>query len=106
MIKRVSIYYRSDTREAVLWARKIEKWLKKNYSGVKLNDTNPQALIVLGGDGTILAAAQKYQKRRPVILGLNLGHIGFLASAREPKNFFCRIFKRNFNTKSYQYGRN
>lgn len=91
MIQRVAIHFHNNNREAVLWSRKITNWLKKKYPSVKVADANPQAVIALGGDGTILEAAQRHQKKRRIILGLNLGHIGFLASAREPKNFLPSI---------------
>jgi NAD+ kinase len=48
-------------------------------------------LIVLGGDGTILEAARKYQSGGSLILGLNLGQVGFLASCRNQKKFLASI---------------
>lgn len=41
--------------------------------------------IVLGGDGTILRAAELTRERGVPMLGVNLGHIGFLAEI-EPDN--------------------
>ena len=91
MIKRASIFWRPDNKKAILWAGKISAWIKRKYPEIKIGNAAPQALIVLGGDGTILEASQRYQKNHPVIMGLNLGHVGFLASAREPDKFFAAL---------------
>lgn len=40
-----------------------------------------QAMITLGGDGTVLAAGRALAGRRGVMLPINLGGLGFLASA-------------------------
>lgn len=36
--------------------------------------------IVLGGDGSILAVAEQFAKANVPIMGINLGHLGFLAA--------------------------
>ncbi len=36
-------------------------------------------LISMGGDGTILRLVHKYENMRAAILGINLGHLGFMA---------------------------
>jgi NAD+ kinase len=95
MIKRVSIYYRNDNKQAVLWATKINRWLKKRYPQIVLDAQSPQALIVLGGDGTILEASRKYQKKNPLIVGFNLGRVGFLTSVRD-RGKFLESMKRFF----------
>src|SRR5215471_10593400 len=40
-----------------------------------------ELVIVLGGDGTLLRAAEIARPARTPLLGVNLGHIGFLAEA-------------------------
>ena len=54
-----------------------EKLLGK-LQGPEIGDVDPQVILVLGGDGTMLAAARKYAKTGAQLLGLNLGHMGFL----------------------------
>ena len=40
----------------------------------------PDVLLCLGGDGTILAEAEKAARRGVIIGGINMGHLGFLSS--------------------------
>ncbi len=90
-IKKISFFYRGGDPAARRWEKKISTWLAKAAPGISINAKNPDAVIVLGGDGTILEAARRNQ--RPFIFGLNLGRVGFLASAREPKNFLPALKK-------------
>lgn len=40
----------------------------------------PDVLLCLGGDGTILAEAEKAARRGVIIGGINMGHLGFLSA--------------------------
>ena len=46
--------------------------------------TKVQVALVLGGDGTILRAAELVRNQEVPILGMNLGHVGFLAEVEKP----------------------
>ena len=58
-----------------------------NISGVKSApvDELPEAeiVIVLGGDGTILRGAEISRLRKIPLLGVNLGHVGFMAEVEK-----------------------
>ncbi|CAB4623151.1 unannotated protein [freshwater metagenome] len=47
----------------------------------ELAANNCEVVVVLGGDGTILRAAERARASRVPILSVNLGHVGFLAEA-------------------------
>lgn len=51
----------------------------EDLSGEELADV--EVAVVLGGDGTILRTAQLTRGTQVPILGVNLGHVGFLAEA-------------------------
>lgn len=42
---------------------------------------DPELVLVLGGDGTLLQAAELVRGRDIPLIGVNLGHVGFLAEA-------------------------
>lgn len=43
-----------------------------------------EVVVVLGGDGTILRGAEIARRKSIPILGINLGHVGFLAEVEKP----------------------
>lgn len=57
----------------------------ENISPVTISDIGDVELaIVLGGDGTILRGAEVTLNRNIPLLGINLGHVGFLAEVSKP----------------------
>lgn len=46
--------------------------------GIEINDTEPDLVVALGGDGTVLRAAQLAHAADALLLGVNLGTLGYL----------------------------
>ncbi|WP_242949480.1 NAD(+)/NADH kinase [Clostridium pasteurianum] len=90
--------------------REIVDFIVKNIEDVKIkifddlgNFTKDQAekidiMISLGGDGTILSTARNVCRYDIPILGINLGHLGFLASAElsELKECIIKLSKSQY----------
>ncbi len=84
--------------------------LKKALNAVKIDNylTNTEIkdfkketdlIFCIGGDGTLLSAAQKAAKLGIKIVGINSGNLGFLAALRTQENFkqtLQNILKNNF----------
>ena len=52
----------------------------ENCTGLDENESNSlDVIIVLGGDGTILNTSRNVLRSKTPILGINIGHLGFLA---------------------------
>ena len=84
---RVLILGDREKTEVPALARKIRKHLgdRVNYLGADLLrhlkpiTTKPDLVVVLGGDGAVLAASYRLGARRVPVLGVNFGDVGFLA---------------------------
>ncbi|MBI4158132.1 MAG: NAD(+)/NADH kinase [Candidatus Yanofskybacteria bacterium] len=89
---KINFFHRKGNKVALFWINKIKKHINKKFSQASFVNKNPDVLFVLGGDGTILEAARQYHhKSNPMIFGLNLGDVGFLASVRDHKNFMKNV---------------
>ena len=90
---KILLVSRIDNRDALVFAEKLREVLKKEGSeaafdtdtarslgipGCPLEDSDADAVIVVGGDGTILRTIQLMDRPVPV-LGINWGEVGFLA---------------------------
>ena len=94
-IKSILLVTHPMRAEAISAANEIAKLLiakhKKVYSTIdtvganSFSDSDQVDLaVVLGGDGTMLRAAQICRGKNTPILGINLGHVGFLAEIDRP----------------------
>lgn len=100
-IQKIGFYFRKDNTEAGPWKTKIESWLKENHPEIVISEDTPDVLIVLGGDGAIMEASRKHAKSDVIILGINLGNLGFLTSVNNPLDFpimIERLFSGDFQT--------
>lgn len=80
------------------------EWLN-DENNFKLLKNNFDIIITFGGDGTIISATRIAHLLNAPIMGINLGHIGFLTSITE-KDDFNTIIKMLKNKKYYVDRRN
>ena len=92
---------------AEIFVNELKKADFKVYSNIELKGTQlfeigtkVEIAIVLGGDGTILRAAELVREQNTPILGINLGHVGFLAEVEKLTNseILKAIVEKNYKT--------
>lgn len=73
----------------------------KNIEQVAIDEIGVvEVAVVLGGDGTILRGAEVTLTRDIPLLGINLGHVGFLAEVEKPE---ISAIAQSIVEKSYVY---
>lgn len=108
---RLLLVSRIDDPEVIAYSRKVKSVLEEDGAevffdtdtaailkepGLPLADTTADAVVVVGGDGTILRTIQ--QMRHPVpVIGINRGEVGFLADLDPSEAIdYLRTLSRGF----------
>ena len=66
--------------------------------GKDVQESDLELAVVLGGDGTILKAAELVRNSQTPLLGINLGHVGFLAESEknEISSTIARVVAKDY----------
>jgi len=113
--RRAVIFINPSRREAVVAAEELATLLTeesfelvtptevavRNIEQVSIDSIGDvEVAVVLGGDGTILRGAEVTLLREIPLLGINLGHVGFLAEVEKPS---ISAIAKSIVDKSYVY---
>ena len=82
------IHIIADTNSTAQSAKRL---IAKKYKNFPINDSD--VLVVLGGDGFMLASLKKYQKYQLPFYGMNKGNRGFLLNKFDEKDLINKINK-------------
>ncbi len=89
--------------EEFLTAAKRPTAVLKNVRelGVVVAEADLELVMVLGGDGTILKAAEVVRETATPLMGINLGHVGFLAESERAglSNAVARVVAKDYVVK-------
>lgn len=69
--------------------------------GIAVAESDLELVMVLGGDGTILKAAEMVRETATPLMGINLGHVGFLAESERAglSNAVARVVAKDYVVK-------
>ena len=95
-VERVAIIMHPGKPQALEIGRELSTWLVGR--GVDVVNDQPDLVLSLGGDGTILRAAQHAHANDAPLLGINLGTVGYLSEVElgAERQAIERIFSGDF----------
>jgi NAD+ kinase len=82
----IALVYNPDKPSALAACRRLAHWLRQKKIRVITSATvtaamkSAQLVVALGGDGTVLRVAREVAEWSISVLGVNTGHLGFLAA--------------------------
>lgn len=76
MIERIALVLRPGETRAEALVQMIGAFASDH--GIEIGAANPDLVLSLGGDGTMLRAAQEAHRSDALLLGVNLGTLGYL----------------------------
>ena len=79
---------------------KLYNYIKSKIK-LEFDETNPDIVIAIGGDGTIIKASHKYPKC--ILFGIHTGHLGFYANYFEEDVDLLINDINNNNYNVYEY---
>jgi NAD+ kinase len=79
---KVAIFYNHE-KQSLETAKKLKELLLR--FSFFLDENNPDVVLSVGGDGTLLSAFHKYEKQLDKVqfVGIHIGHLGFYTDWRE-----------------------
>lgn len=103
-VRSVGIITKANDEPAAQFALELQSWLEKKNVAVDLNSIHPEQniLVVLGGDGTLLRIAEQAARYSIPVIGINLGHLGFLTelTRQEAKETLDAILSDSVNVEN------
>ncbi|MFH1217575.1 MAG: NAD(+)/NADH kinase [Pseudomonadota bacterium] len=87
--KKAGIILKKDSEKARLVGNDLVAWFSRKSIQTVIDTIEPDLdiLIILGGDGTLLHVAEEASQCQVPVVGVNLGHLGFLTEVAESEKY-------------------
>lgn len=102
-MRNVTVIYNPDRDVGLIYTHKLERLFSERGSAVRLVMLGAQSYgkaelyVVVGGDGSILRVAREAAELNIPILGVNLGHLGYMAELEATElELLARLFDGNY----------